>query len=93
MRVLVCKCGRTRVGVPRKQKHCSTSCPFAHAAVKAATDKARAERTRRALARVAHMTPAQAWKHGYQRGYAKGERLGIAKGYAAACGERWKRGA
>jgi len=84
VKTLKCHCGRVRVGVPRRQKTCSVAC--ARSLVLAALAKSRAARTARARRRVLELTPAEAWKDGYQAGWQKGYRRAMQQ-----CGERVSR--
>lgn len=88
MKTLVCACGTVRIGVPRRQQHCSVTCPYARAKVLAQLAKNRARRTAKAQRRTATLTLQEAEQIGYRRGFNAGSRSGYAKGFADALGER-----
>lgn len=84
MKTLVCPCGVVRIGVPRRQKHCSNDCPHAKAARRAQLDAARAIRHRQALSAVRYKSSLEAFKAGYGMGWQKGRRKGFEAGYEQA---------
>ena len=69
MKTLKCQCGRIRIGVPRRQKHCSKTCPYARAVVLATLAKIKAARTRQVNARIDGLSPREAFTIGYRAGW------------------------
>jgi hypothetical protein len=77
MKVLHCPCGKVRIGVPRRRKFCSTTCPYARAAVLAQMAKNTAAQVRRARERLAGKSPREIFKAGYVSGWNMGYRRAL----------------